>query len=92
VGVAIGAIFDGAGITQAQYEQVRNEVAPGNKLPTGMTYHAAGPTDNGWCVIEVWESQEAAEAFFRDKLGDSLQRAGISVQPRFFQVANIMQS
>lgn len=90
--MAIGLIFDGPGVTQAQYEQVRDEVCPGNKLVPGMLSHTAGPSDSGWCVVEVWESQEAAKRFFDEKLGQALQKAKISIQPRFFQVTNTMQS
>jgi len=90
--MAVGAIFEGQGVTQAQYEQVRNEVAPGNRLPQGMLYHAGGSTEAGWCVIEVWESQEALDRFFQEKLGQALQKANINIQPRFFQVVNIMNS
>ena len=89
--MAIGLIFEGPGVTQAQYEQVRDEVAPGNKRPPGLQYHVAGPTDNGWRVIEVWESQEVLDRFFQEKLGQALSKAHISVQPQTFQVHNIMQ-
>ena len=89
--MAIGLIFDASGVTQAQYEQARNEVAPGNRPPSGMLYHAAGPIPNGWRVIEIWESQETADRFFQDKLGAALQRAHISVQPQRFEVVNTMQ-
>ena len=89
--MAICMIFDGS-ITQTQYEQARNEVAPDNKRSAGMLYHVAGPTEGGgWRVIEVWESQEAADRFFNEKLGQALQKADISVQPQRFQVHNIMQ-
>ncbi len=90
--MAIGLIFEGPGVTQAQYEQARNEVAPDNKRPPGMLYHVAGPTESGgWRVIEVWESQEAVDRFFKEKLGQALQHANISIQPQTFQVHNIMQ-
>ncbi len=87
----IGLIFEGPGVTQAQYEQVRNAVAPNNCAPAGLLYHIAGPMENGWRVIEVWESQEALQRFFDQQLGQELQRAGISVQPQQFDVVNIMQ-
>ena len=90
--MAICLIFEGPGVTQAQYDQARNEVAPDNKLVPGMLYHVAGPTENGgWRVIEVWESQEAADRFFKEKLGQALQKANISVQPQAFQVHNMMR-
>jgi hypothetical protein len=88
--MAIGAIFEGQ-FGQAQYDQVRNEVAPGNTPPPGLLYHVGGPSEQGWCVIEIWESQEALQRLFDEKLGQALQKAGISVQPRFFEVQNIMK-
>jgi hypothetical protein len=48
--------------------------------------------DDGWRVVEIWESQETLDRFFKDKLGAALQRANISVQPEVFQVQNIMTS
>jgi hypothetical protein len=87
--MAIGVIFEGQ-ITQAQYDQVRNEVSPGNSPPPGMLYHAGGPSERGWCVVEVWESKEVAQRFFDERLGQALQKAQISVQPRFFEVVNVM--
>ncbi len=89
--MAIGLIFDAPGVTQAQYEQVRDEVVPGNRPAAGMLYHAGGPSENGWCVVEIWDSQESADRFFRDKLQQALQKAGISVQPRRFEVVNTIQ-
>jgi quinol monooxygenase YgiN len=90
--MAIGVIFSAPGVTQAQYEQVVNEVAPGNKLPPGMLYHAGGPVQDGWRVVEVWESQEALDRHFREKLGAALQKANVTAQPEVFQVVNIMES
>jgi hypothetical protein len=89
--MAIGIVFTGEGVTQAQYEQARDIVSPDNRLAPGMLSHVGGPTQNGWCVVETWESQEAAQAFFEQKLGQALQVAGINVQPTFFQVYNTMQ-
>jgi quinol monooxygenase YgiN len=90
--MAVGVIFDGVGVTQAQYEQARDQVLPGNKVVPGLLSHAAGPSENGWCVTEIWESQEVLEQFFREKLGAALQQANITVQPRMFQVVNKPQA
>jgi hypothetical protein len=88
--MAIGLIFDAPGATQAQYEQIRDEVAPGNRRPPGMLYHAAGATEHGWCVAEIWESEEALDRFFEDKVRPALQRAGIDGQPRVSEIFNTM--
>ena len=89
--MAVCLIFDAPGGTQAQYDQVRNEVAPGDVPPPGATYHAAGPTENGWYVVEVWDSREALESFATEILPPALARAGLSGQPRILEVARIMQ-
>ena len=89
--MAVGLIFDVPGVTQAQYEQVRDEVAPGNRRPPGMLHHVAGATEQGWCVAEIWESREALDRFLEGKVRQALQRAGIDGQPRIFEVFNSMQ-
>ncbi len=89
--MAIGVIFDGHGVTESQYRQVIEKVQPDNRPGPGLLYHAGGTAEDGFCVIEVWESQEVAQQFFDEQLGQALQEAGINVQPKFFQVVNIMQ-
>jgi len=88
--MAICVIFEAPGMTQAQYDQVRTDVS-GDRAPEGALYHAAGPTENGWYVIETWESQEALDRFVTDKLQQALQKAGINTRPRVLQVNRIMQ-
>jgi quinol monooxygenase YgiN len=90
--VAIVLTFDGPGVSQAQYDQVRNAVSPTNKRPAGMLYHVGGPTATGWRVTEVWESQEAVDRFFKETLGQALKNANINIQPQVSQVHNIMTS
>lgn len=87
---AVGAVFE-ANISQADYERVLQQVMPGNRAASGLLYHVAGQGENGWYVIEIWESQEALQRFFDEKLGRALQEANITVQPKIFQVANTIQ-
>ena len=64
------------GGTQEQYDQV--EAGLGEpRLGTGQTYHVAGPTDDGWCVVDVWESREHFDRFVAERLGTQLQAAGL---------------
>ena len=77
--------------TESQYQQVHDIVTPDNQPPAGMLYHAAGPSEDGFCVMEVWESQEAAERFFNDTLGAALQEVGFGAQPIRFQLINTME-
>ena len=94
--MSIAMVFDLPGFTQGHYEQIRGAVAPGNRtsdISTGLLYHVAGPTENGWRVIEVWESQDAADRFFQDKLAAQFQQANVQLaQPQVIPVHNIMQT
>ena len=89
--MAIVLFFELAGVTQAQYDQVRKEVAPDNKPPAGMLYHVGAPMANGWRVVEVWESQAAADKFFQEKLAQALPKANINGKPEVAQAHNIMK-
>ena len=92
--MAIGAFFHGTGASQDQYQQVIDQLQLGAQPPTGLLYHAAGPTEDGFCVMEVWNSQEAFQRFFEEKLGAALEAANMSAmtaQPTIFPVVNTMQ-
>jgi hypothetical protein len=39
-------------------------------VPAGLIVHAAGPTEEGFRIVGVWESEEAWQSFLADRLGD----------------------
>jgi hypothetical protein len=41
--------------------------------PQGLVIHAAGPTDDGFRIIAVWESEDAWERFRADRLGPDVE-------------------
>ena len=88
--MAIAMLFEVPGLTPEQYDAAVREVG----LPApGQIFHVAGPMEGGWRVLEVWESQEAADTFFRERLEQALQNASITaVQPKVFQVHNIVSA
>jgi hypothetical protein len=56
------------GGTAANYEASINAVHPGaGLLPAGQIFHAAGPTDGGWTILAVHDTQESWESF-RDEI------------------------
>jgi hypothetical protein len=70
------AILSIPGMTEAQYRTVRGLL--GEALQPGNLVHVAGPTADGWQVVEVWESPEAMGAFFQSPAaGAAFQAAGI---------------
>jgi hypothetical protein len=95
--MALGVLFDFPGVTSAQYDGVVNKLSGGRGLRAlsdwpgkGILSHVAGPTQNGWCVFDVWES-EAAFATFGPILMPLLQEFKLpQVQPQIFAAHNVI--
>ena len=78
--------------SQEVYEKVRGHLGL-EETPAGGILHVAGPSPSGgWRVIEVWESEEDAIRFQKERLGPALAAAGVTArpQPQFWPVHNIM--
>jgi hypothetical protein len=75
--------FEGMG--QEQYEAVMKElhlkVGGNGGWPDGIVSHTAGKTANGWCVIDVWESEAAWNAFFQHQLQPAFEKVGGLANP-----------
>ena len=56
--------------------------ALGGSAPEGLILHAAGPTDEGFRIIAVWESEDAWLRFLADRLGTAVDGAA-EVPPVF---------
>ncbi|MBA2331384.1 MAG: hypothetical protein H0V94_01150 [Actinobacteria bacterium] len=50
--------------------------------PAGLIVHAAGPTDEGFRIIGVWESEEDWQRFRADRLGPDAETIA-QVPPSF---------
>ena len=72
--VGIRLKFDGG--TQEAYDAVHTAVEIEGNPPTGLIVHSAGPIDEGWGVIDFWESREAFDGFVRDRLMPGIQELG----------------
>ena len=81
------------GGSQDFYEQVNPKVMP-DGLPEGCQLHIAGPTEGGWQVITVWDSDERFQQFRDEKLIPALREAGgddrIAPQIKTNPVHNLM--
>ena len=62
--MAYGVIHRFPGGTQSQYEASVGAVHPaGGGLPEGQISHLAGPTEDGWIIVAIHDSQESWEQF-----------------------------
>ena len=62
--MAYGVVHQFADGTKAQYEASIAAVHPSNGgLPDGQIFHAAGPSEGGWTIVAIHDSQESWERF-----------------------------
>ena len=75
--MAIAMLVQVPGLNQERYDlafQDTNQSGPA----AGLILHAAGPAEGGFWMIEVWDSQEAADAFYgSDQFQEVSQRRGV---------------
>jgi hypothetical protein len=65
--MALAILAEIPDITREQYETVVQKVNETGS-PAGALFHAGGPIEGGYRVVEVWESPEAAETFYGSDL------------------------
>ncbi|GAA3842562.1 hypothetical protein GCM10022226_76600 [Sphaerisporangium flaviroseum] len=70
-----GVLQEMPGVSEKEYRQVERHLGPDR--PPGLLAHVAGPTDEGWRIINVWESEEAFRRFQSERL---IRAAGLAAQ------------
>jgi len=84
--MAIGIVHEIPGGTQDDYDKIAKALGQDSfdslsDWPVeGILCHIAGPYEGGWRVVDVWESEEAFQAF-GEKLMPAIQEAGIDAPP-----------
>ncbi len=71
---------------------VRSDAFSATDAPEGLMVHAAGPTDSGWFVYDVWETPEHMQAFANDRVLPALRELGApdTEQPQILQIHNLV--
>jgi hypothetical protein len=73
--MAVAMIVDNPEGSQDAYERIRALL--GVEGPAGGICHLAGPgPDGGWRVIEVWESEEDAQRFMKERVAPAAEAVG----------------
>jgi hypothetical protein len=90
------AIHQTPSLTQQTYEEVIRRLTGKTRIESpadlpfeGLLVHAAGEGRNGFCVFDVFESEEAVERF-RTALGTIPEEVGIAEPPQFFPAHTAM--
>ena len=67
VAMAFAILAEIPDLTRDQYETVVKKVNESGS-PAGALFHAGGPIEGGYRIVEVWETREAADAFYGSAL------------------------
>lgn len=62
--MAVLTTIEIAGHTAQDYDDTIRNLAQFMTTAPGFILHSAHRIDTGWCVVEIWESQEASDRFF----------------------------
>jgi hypothetical protein len=88
-------VMEASGATPEQYDRT-NEIMGihgDGDAPDGLIQHVAAFDDGGLVIADVWESEEALNRFYEERLGAALQESGIAGsagRPRRMQVHNML--
>lgn len=74
--MAVGLRVKFAGGTEEQYEAVNAEMGVEENPPAGLIFHAAGPIEDGWGVIDFWESRDLFDTFLAERIGPAIEALG----------------
>ena len=62
--------------TQQQHEAIVEGLGDAYAHAPGRLLFAAGPTPDGWQIMQIWESQAQLEQWVQDHLGRAFAHAG----------------
>ena len=92
------AVFQSPTFTQEAYEKSVVEMtgktrveSPSDWPVEGLLVHVAGQAENGFRVVDVWESEEAL-ARFAETLMPILQEAGVEGEPEVYSVHSFVSA
>src|ERR1700691_5504520 len=90
----VGVRIDLPGATLEWYDEVVATAGflPGGPLVTNALSHWVTKTDDGICIVEVWESREAFRDNAKTRTGPLLDEVGIPDTPviEFFEIHNYL--
>lgn len=94
--MAVGLRIKFAGGTQEQYEAVNAQMNAEAEPPDGLIFHAAGPIEDGWGIIDFWESRGQFDSFLAGRLAEAIEALGDRGMPgppdiKEFPVHNTIQ-
>ncbi len=79
--MAVGIRIKLADVSAEQFDEVEAAVNAREDHPDGLIFHASGPIDGGWGVLDFWESRAQFDRFAAERIGPAVQAGGSGAQP-----------
>jgi hypothetical protein len=77
--MAIARVFEGAGWSPEQYDDLIERMKLGGHTAPGVLFHWAAATDDGMTAVDVYESREQADALAAERIGPLVGQLGLSM-------------
>ena len=74
-----GVVQDMPGVSEQEYRLVEQHLGPDR--PPGLLAHVAGPSAEGWRIINIWVDEPAFRRFQSERL---MKAAGLAAQDERF--------
>jgi hypothetical protein len=82
-------IADVKGQTEQGYDGMIGALEPMFKQAPGLILHTSHPTDDGWRVVEMWQSKAEANQWFATYVAPNLP-PGIRPRRTFYELHNLL--
>jgi hypothetical protein len=77
--MSVGIRVKFADMTHEQFDAVNARVdVPSNPQP-GLIFHVSGPIEEGWHVIDIWESRATFDTFLQDRVQPAIAASGVEL-------------
>ena len=79
--MAVGLRAKFADVTAEQFDKLEAAHGARQDVPAGLLFHASGPVDGGWGILDFWESREQFDSFVAERVGPAAAKVGITAAP-----------
>jgi len=76
--MAVGIRVKLPGLTEEEFDRGHDRINPERTAPKGLLFHASGPVEGGWGIIDFWESREDFDAF-SSRIAEGMAAAGVEL-------------
>jgi hypothetical protein len=83
--MAVGIRLKLDGMTAEQVDRLNASIDPEGDPPDGLIFHASGPVDGGWGVLDFWESRAHFDRFAAERIGPSSAAVGVTGTPEIHE-------